>query len=167
MIMSTGMPIAQEDWEKTLPSVQAVLVLLREENQILKGQVARLQSQVDKLNEQVNKNSQNSSKPPSSDAPFQKPKYPQPELSGEKKGGRKGHHGHGRKLKPPDQVSRTEKSLPTKCKDCGAVLVGEDPHGRGGRERHQVSELPKIAPEIVEYQRHTLNCRIYGRNGLV
>jgi hypothetical protein len=61
-------------------------VLLWEESQILKGQVERLQSQVDKLNEQVNKNSQNSSKPLSSEAPLQKPKYPQPELSGEKKG---------------------------------------------------------------------------------
>ena len=156
--MPTGMRIPEEDWERTPPSVQAVLVMLWEENQILKGQVARLQSQVDKLNERVNKNSQNSSKPPSSDAPFQKPKYPQPALSGEKKGGRKGHHGHGRKLKSPDQVSRTEKSLPTKCKDCGADLVGEDPQP----ERHQVSELPKIVPEIVEYQRHTLNCRICG-----
>ena len=70
--MSTGMPIPQEDWEKTPPSIQAVLVLLWEENQILKGQVERLQSQVDKLNERVNKNSQNSSKPPSSDVPLQK-----------------------------------------------------------------------------------------------
>ena len=65
---------------------------------------------------------------------------------------------NGRKLKPPDQVSRTEKSLPMKCKDCGADLVGEDPQP----ERHQVSELPKIVPEIVEYQRHTLKCRICG-----
>lgn len=155
--MPTGLPIPPEDFEKTLPSVQAVLTLLWEENQILKGQVERFQSQVEKLNERVNKNSQNSSKPPSSDPP-QKPKYSKPELSGEKKGGRNGHHGHGRKLKPPDQVSRIVKSLPTKCKDCGAALVGEDEQP----ERHQVSELPKIVPEIVEYQRHSLNCRVCG-----
>ena len=134
--------------------------MLWEENQILKEQVKRLQTQVAELQdevrtlkERVNKNSQNSSKPPSSDPP-QTPKYPKAEVTGEKKGGRNGHHGHGRKLKPPDQVSRIVKSLPSFCKDCGALLKGEDKHP----ERHQVSELPKIVPEIVEYQRHTLNC---------
>ena len=25
-----------------------------------------------------------------------------------------------------------------------------------------MSELPKIVPEIVEYQRHTLNCKVCG-----
>ncbi len=142
-----------------------MLVIMHwEENQILKEQVKRLQTQVGELQdevktlrERVNRNSQNSSKPPSSDPP-QTPKYPKAELSGEKKGGRKGHHGHGRKLKPPDQVSRIVKSVPSICKDCGAVLNGEDAHP----ERHQVSELPKILPEIVEYQRHTLNCEVCG-----
>ena len=50
------------------------------------------------------------------------------------------------------------KSLPTVCKECGTLLLGEDPQP----ERHQVSELPKIKPEIVEYQRHTLNCSVCG-----
>ena len=43
------------------------------------------------------------------------------------------------------------------CKDCGAALLGEDCKP----ERHSVSELPKIAAEMMEYQRHTLNCRAY------
>lgn len=158
--MPAGLPITPEDWSKTPPSVQTLVIMLWEENQILKEQVKRLQTQVidlqdevKTLKERVNKNSQNSSKPPSSDPP-QTPKYPKAEVTGEKKGGRNGHHGHGRKLKPPDQVSRIVKSVPSFCKDCGALLKGEDMHP----ERHQVSELPKIVPEIVEYQRHTLNC---------
>jgi transposase len=158
--LPAGLPITPEDWAKTPPSVQTLVIMLWEENQILKGQVKRLQTQVvglqdevKTLKERVNKNSQNSSKPPSSDPP-QAPKYPKAEVTGEKKGGRNGHHGHGRKLRPPDQVSRIVKSLPSFCKDCGAALKGEDAHP----ERHQVSELPKIVPEIVEYQRHTLNC---------
>ena len=164
MNLPVGLPITAEDWEKTPPSVQALVITLWEENQILKAQVSRLQTQVEtlqgdvkRLNERLDKNSQNSSKPPSSDPP-QTPKYPKAELSGEKKGGRKGHHGHGRKLKPPDQISRIVKSVPSICKDCGAVLKGEDVRP----ERHQVSELPKIVPEIVEYQRHTLNCEVCG-----
>lgn len=162
--MPAGLPIPPEDWEKVPSSVEGLVVLLWDENQILKEQVVRLQTQatkiqgeIDKLHERVGKNSQNSSKPPSSDPP-QTPKYPKAELTGEKKGGRKGHHGHGRKLKPPDQVSRFEKSVPSVCKDCGAVLNGEDEHP----ERHQVSELPKIVPEIVEYQRHSLDCAVCG-----
>jgi transposase len=164
MNLPAGLPITAEDWEKTPLSVQTLVITLWEENQILKAQVARLQSQVEtlqsdvkRLNERLDKNSQNSSKPPSSDPP-QKPKYPKAELSGEKKGGRKGHHGHGRKLKSPDQINRIVKSVPSICKDCGAVLKGEDARP----ERHQVSELPKIVPEIVEYQRHTLHCENCG-----
>ena len=91
-------------------------------------QVSFLQAEVEKMREQVNKNSHNSSKPPSSD--------------GEKKGGQKGHHGHGRKLKAAEEVSKIDKSLPTVCADCGALLMGEDSQP----ERHQVSELPKIKP---------------------
>ena len=150
MNLPPELPISPEDWEKTPASVQAVIVMLWRDNQTLK-------TQVEKLQERVNKNSQNSSKPPSSDPP-QTPRYPKPEPSGEKKGGRKGHHGHGRKLKGPEEVSRIVKSLPTECKGCGALLLGEDQKP----ERHQVSELPKIVAEIVEYQRHTLTCSVCG-----
>jgi transposase len=131
MEMPLGLPITAEDWENTPASVQGVIIMLWREIQTLK-------EQVEKLQERVNKNSQNSSKPPSSDPP-QKRSYPKPEPSGEKKGGQKGHHGRGRKLKPLEEVSRIVKSLPTVCKDCGALLLGEDSHP----ERHQVSELPK------------------------
>src|SRR5664279_5467614 len=143
-------PITPEEWEKTPASVQAVIVKFWQDIQTLK-------LQVEKLQERVNKNSQNSSKPPSSDPP-QKRSYPKPELSGEKKGGRKGHHGHGRKLKAAEEVSKIVKSLPTVCADCGALLLGEDPQP----EHHQVSELPKTKAIIVEYQRHTLNCVVCG-----
>ena len=143
-------PITPEDWEKTPASVQAVIVKFWQDIQTLK-------LQVEKLQERVNKNSQNSSKPPSSDPP-QKRSYPKPELSGEKKGGRKGHHGHGRKLKATEEVSKIVKSLPTVCKDCGALLLGEDAQP----ERHQVNEIPKTKSVIVEYQRHTLNCVVCG-----
>jgi hypothetical protein len=164
MNLPPELPISAEDWENTPTSVQTIVILLWEENQTLKAQMVQLQNQVEKLQteveklrEQVNQNSHNSSKPPSSDGP-QKRNYPKPEPSGEKKGGRKGHHGHGRKLKAVEEVSQIVKSLPTVCVDCGALLLGEDPQP----ERHQVSELPKSKALIVEYQRHTLNCVVCG-----
>jgi hypothetical protein len=157
MDMPTGLPILQSDWDKTPASVQAGVIELRQENQALKQQVATLQAAVEKLSERVNKNSQNSSKPPSSDAPHGR-SYPKPEASGQKKGGQKGHHGRGRKFKPPEQVNRIIISKPRVCKQCGAALEGEDPHP----QRHQVSEVPRIEPEVIEYQRHTLHCSTCG-----
>lgn len=124
---------------------------LWQENQELKQQVAHIQVEMGKLREQANKNSQNSSKPPSSDI-FHARKYPQKEASGQKQGGQPGHKGKGRKLKPLSEVSKIVISKPIACVQCGSLLMGEDIHP----ERHQVSELPRIVPEIVEYQKHTL-----------
>jgi hypothetical protein len=159
MNLPPELPISAEDWEKTPVTVQAAVILLWEENQALKAQMVQLQNQVEKLGEQVNKNSHNSSKPPSSDGPQQR-NYPKPEPSGEKKGARKGHHGHGRKLKAAQEVNEIVKSVPTVCEECGALLLGEDLQP----ERHQVSEVPKIKATLVEYQRHSLDCLVCGHH---
>ncbi len=164
MNLPPGLPISPEDWEKTPISVQSVVIALWQENQMLKRQVAELQKQVavlqaevDKLREQANKNSHNSSKPPSSD-PSYRHTYPKREPSQNQKGGQKGHHGRGRKLKPPEQVDRVVVSRPTNCRQCGTLLTGEDPHP----QRHQVSEVPRIEAEVIEYQLHTLTCEVCG-----
>jgi transposase len=164
MDLPSDLPILQEDWEQTPISVQVVLITLWQVNGSLKPQVtlqqeqiARLERELARLREQVNKNSQNSSKPPSSDGPGVPPR-PKAEPSGRKVGGQKGHHGHGRKLKPPEQVQRTVVCKPDTCHQCGALLLGEDPQP----QRHQVSELPKIEPVITEYQLHTMTCLVCG-----
>src|SRR5450759_3911208 len=95
MELPSGLPVPQGDWERIPILVQGVIIT---QIALLQEQIGRLESEVARLREQVNQNSHNSSKPPSSDGP-QKRNYPKPEPSGEKKGGRKGHHGHGRKLK--------------------------------------------------------------------
>jgi transposase len=164
MNLPPGLPIPQEDWDCTPLSVQAVVIALWQENQGLKQQVAALQEQmailqaeVERLREQMNKNSRNSSKPPSSDLPATR-KYPKREKSERQRGGQKGHPGKGRKLKPPEQVTRVVTSKPTSCRQCGTLLLGADPSPR----RHQVSELPRVEPEITEYQQHTLTCLACG-----
>ncbi len=65
MNLPAGLPITSEDWEKTPTSVQTLVIMLWEENQILKAQVSRLQSHVETLqgdvkglNERLEKNSQ-------------------------------------------------------------------------------------------------------------
>jgi transposase len=164
MDLPAGSPLTREDWEQTPLSVQAVLIMLRQENQTFKQQVFELQKQVnvlqlevERLRERTGKNSSNSSKPPSSDAP-QKRSYPKRESSGRKRGGQRGHAGKGRKLKPPEEVHHTIVCKPANCQKCGVNLVGEDPQPM----RHQVSELPRVKPEVIEYQLHRLTCQECG-----
>jgi len=143
--------ISKSDWQATPESVRQLVVGLL-------ASVEQLQQAVAQLREQVNKNSQNSSKPPSSDPPSVKRKPPAPKGQ-RKRGGQPGHEGKGRRLKPPDQVSRFVVSRPTACGACGTLLMGEDP----APSRHQVTELPRIEPEVVEYQVHCLRCSACGQ----
>jgi len=159
-----GLAISFEEWEKTPLMVKAVAIALWEENQALKRQVTTLerqiksmQAEVEKLNERVNKNSHNSSKPPSSDPPGISTK-PKREKGKHPRGGQEGHKGTGRKLKPIESVDRVVISKPVACERCGCLLLGEDAHPN----RHQVTEIPKIKPYVVEYQQHTLTCLACG-----
>jgi transposase len=165
MKIPPGLPLSPEDWENTPLAVQRVMWTLWQERQVLKqqmlelhNQVSSLQGTVEKLREASQKNSQNSSKPPSTDPPHLRA-YPPRAASGRKKGGQPGHVGKGRKRLPPSKVSRVVVSKPTACCQCGALLLGDDPHP----QRHQVCELPKVAAEVIEYQRHTLTCCACGQ----
>lgn len=135
--------ISAEDWAATPTAVRELVLSLLERLAVLE--------------ERVNRNSRNSSQPPSSDPPNAPPR-PKPSASGRKAGGQKGHPGHGRSLKPVEQVKRVVVAKPIGCTACGALLLGEDPQPA----RHQVTELPRIEPEVVEYQRHTLTCLACG-----
>jgi transposase len=143
--------ISVADWQATPQSVRQWVASLLVAVEQMQGELAQLR-------EQLNQNSQNSSKPPSSDPPSVKRKPPMAKGQG-KRGGQAGHQGQGRRLKPPDQVSRFVVSRPTSCGDCGALLLGQDPQPR----RHQVTELPRIEPEVVEYQVHCLRCLACGQ----
>jgi transposase len=59
-------PFSPTEWELTPPAVQAHL-------QSLQQRVNQLEKQVETLQGRVEQSSQTSSKPPSSDSPFQKP----------------------------------------------------------------------------------------------
>ncbi len=80
-----ALPICQMDWERTPPAVQDYIERLNRQSKDLEKQVDALQGRVDKT-------SQTSSKPPSSDSPFNKPKRKRRKSSG-KRGGKKGHRG--------------------------------------------------------------------------
>ena len=151
--MDTSQPpsgISPEDWVKTPTSVQQFVYGLLLTIQSLEKRVADLE-------EQLGRNSSNSSKPPSSDPPGRVTPPRQP--SGRKAGGQPGHVGQSRKLKPPEEVTRFVDLRPTCCADCGALLMGED----ASPARHQVTEIPRIEPEVVEYRCHTVHCLACGK----
>jgi transposase len=157
MLLPPELSILEEDWNRTPPTVQVVVIALWQQVQALQAQVVTLQAEVTQLREQVGRNSQNSSLPPSSDAP-NVPPHSQRAPSGRKVGGQKGHTGHGRKLVPVEKVTRLMSLKPTRCHACGALLLGEDAHP----VRHQVTDLPRVKPEVTEYQQHTLMCLACG-----
>jgi len=141
--------ISEDDWTATPAAVRTLVISLL-------TRVETQEKRIRDLEERLNQNSQNSSKPPSSDPPY-KPRPPHPP-SGRQAGGQKGHVGHGRSLKPDDQVNRVIHLRPIQCVKCGALLLGEDPHPR----RHQVTELPRPQAEVTEYRCHQLTCLACG-----
>jgi transposase len=151
------LPITEEDWSHTPLAVQAVVITLWQQVQALQAEVEALKAEVARLREQLGQNSRNSSRPPSSDSPNAPPR-PKRTPSGRKRGGQKGHRGHGRRPKPPEQVDRIVAVKPECCAQCGALLLGEDRQPA----RHQVTELPPVKPEVVEYQCHTITCLACG-----
>ena len=157
MPLPPELSISEEDWNHTPPAVQAVVLALWQQVQTLQTQGATLQAEVAQLREQLGRNSQNSSQPPSSDAPSAPPRPKRPP-SERKPGGQPGHLGHGRKLVPVEQVQHVIDLKPTQCHDCGALLLGEDAEP----VRHQVTELPRIEPEVTEYRQQTLTCLACG-----
>jgi transposase len=102
--------------------------------------IAGLQAEVAELKRRLGQNSQNSSRPPSSDSPFVKP-APKSlrRRSGRKPGGQSGHPGSTlAQISDPDEVRRHE---PGPCGGCGADLDGAP---QVGVERRQVFDLPPI-----------------------
>jgi len=142
--------ISADDWAATPVAVRQLVWSLLET-------IASLQKRLAELEERVNQTSRNSSKPPSSDPPQAPPRPKQPP-SGRKAGGQKGHAGRGRSLKPVESVQQVVALKPVSCAACGTLRLGEDPQP----VRHQVTELPRIAPEVTEYQQHTLTCLACG-----
>jgi transposase len=133
-------------WQNQVERLQAEVATLKP-----------LQAEVVELRERLGLNSRNSSIPPSSDPPRQRRRRKH-QPSGRKVGGQLGHPGHHRQLLPEDQVHRIIDLIPECCRQCGGLLLGDDT----APARHQVSEIPRSAPQVTEYRRHSLTCAACG-----
>ena len=116
---------------------------LRAENAELKAQLAEVKAELAKIKELLGLNSQNSSKPPSSDT-----KKPAKKLGslGRSRGGQKGHEGAYRELWPEESLTEQIACPPVELCSCGGRVELQS-----GMNRRQVVELPEIQPEVREY----------------
>jgi transposase len=136
-----GIRVPKGDWEATPASIQMLVRILSE----------RLLA----LEEKVNQNSQNSSKPPSTDGMDKSAKA---KGKGQKPAREKGGIAakrEGRKLYPAQECRVIHEVIPPICQTCGASLSGQDSHPH----RHQVIEIPPVKPDVVEYRLHALRCK--------
>ena len=133
-----------------------IILLQQEQIETLMESAARvevLEAQIEELKRRLDMTSQNSSKPPSSNGPGAEAR--KRKRGGKRKpGGQRGHEGHHRALLPVEKVDQVTGVKPCACEHCGRKLDGEDPRP----ERHQVWEIPKIQPQVEEFQLHALRC---------
>ncbi len=145
--------IVPEDWQRTPPSVQQMILRLMQRLASLEQEVSTLRAENERLREQTRRSSRNSSQPPSGDAPSTPPRQRR-KPSGKPRGAQPGHEGHQRKLYPVEQCRNVTDHRPSECCACGMVLSGDDPHPY----RHQVIELPEVHPRVDDYRLHQLSC---------
>lgn len=142
-----------------VPEVQALIELLRQQQQQLEGQ----QQQIEKLSDEVSKlkhrSSHNSSVPPSQDL-LKKPSRKQAGKPGKKRGPKYDHPGSTRNgFGQANQIMRS--SLET-CPECGrGVRVVE----QAPLKVQQVADLVEEPIEIWEYQRPKYHCDECGWSG--
>ena len=119
--------------------------------------IERLEARVAELERQLGLNSQNSSKPPSSDGLKKSPKPPRTtslrQSSGRASGGQKGHKGDTlRSVEIPDRVVDHTVEI---CPECGADLRNE--RSEDYTER-QIFDLPEIKLEVTAHRVHSKVC---------
>src|SRR5438067_12482306 len=98
-------PFAPQDWEQTPPAVQAYVRTLRDE-------VAQLHDRVETLQARLTQNSTTSSRPPSADSPYKKPRRHASSTTPRKAGGKSGHPGHRQVVLRPTTL---RKLTPERC----------------------------------------------------
>ena len=135
------------DLVELIVEMRAELDSLRSENAALKVRVADLEAR-------LRANSQNSSKPPSTDGPAKPATRSLRKASKRKPGGQDGHRGQTlAQVADPDVIIRHE---PSGCRDCGADLTGAR---QVNCSRRQVFDIPPIKVHVTEHQIITRRCR--------
>lgn len=128
---------------QTVPECHAVIALLIE--------------RVKLLEERVNLDSNNSSKPPSSNGPGTLNRA-QRRVSQRKRGAQPGHKGHSRTMLDETEVDRLADCKPEAVCECGGQV-----ELTGSPQRHQVFEVPPLRAQVDEYRLYSGRCAGCGK----
>jgi transposase len=144
------------DKDAYIKQLEAENTALKQHIKVLEKRLEQMQKHIENLERRLGMNSQNSSKPPSSDAP-DTPTAP-PKRIRKKRGARKGHPPHLRSLLPPEKVTKRIELIPNTCTCGGEHLkkTSEEPL------RHQIVDIPPITPEVIEYLQPIYRCKDCG-----
>jgi transposase len=131
------------------------------------AEITRLRDRVEELERRLAANSQNSSRPPSSDGPVKPVPRSVRKRTGRRPGKQAGEPGAAlRQVEVPDEVVD---HVPAACGGCGGRLptgvdaAGVDAAGvDGGVVRRQVFDLPPVRVHVTEHRLHRRCCRRCG-----
>jgi len=123
----------------------------------LENEIVELKKRIEELERLLGMNSQNSSKPPSSDPPGMSAVLPRPRHR--KRGAENGHQPLMRELLPPNMVKQRFELKPHVC-PCGSTNLEET---NEQPVRHQIVDIPPIRPEVIEYIQRIYRCKACGR----
>lgn len=151
------MSISKSDHD-LLQELLAEVKALRAENAALRVENAALRKRVKKLEEKANTNSRNSSKSPSQD-PYRK-RTGRKKFSGKKQGAQGGHKGFTRAMAPPEEVTEFRDIHPVQCPHCAGSNFLDTPVRT---EFRQVTELPEVPPQVIQFNIHTDCCAGCGK----
>ncbi len=119
--------------------------------------IAQLLERVKLLEERISLDSNNSSKPPSSNGPGS-PNRAQRRASQRKRGAQPGHKGHSRAMLDEGEVDRLVDCKPQAQCECGGQVVLA-----GAPQRHQVFEVPPMRAQVDEYRLYSGRCAGCGK----
>ena len=119
----------------------------------LRTELAAAQAKIVELEAKLAKNSQNSSKPPSSDPPGTRPSQVK-RGKRRKRGGQRGHS--ARFAADPDHVDHVERYRAPTCEHCSTDLTRGEL--TGSVVNHYVYELPEIRPIVTDHQCLDVQC---------
>jgi len=154
-VMEPKRTFSNLDWAATPEPVKQYIIHLERTIVALVSSVHQLEKRIEQLEVRANKNSQNSSKPPSSDGPFKKP-VKKTKKRKRKKGGQKGHKGHRQQMLEP---TKTQNILPDTC-CCGNFCL--KPESVNPFYTHQHIELPEISLDVLHLILHQGTCSCCG-----
>lgn len=153
------MPVSDNndmDKDVYIQQLEAQNTALKQRIETLEKRLEQMQKHIENLERRLGMNSQNSSRPPSSDPPNM-PTAP-PKRTRRKRGARKGHPPHLRSMMPPEKVTKRVELAPEGC-TCGCTHLDktcDEPL------RHQVVDIPPIEPQVIEYLQPYYRCRDCG-----